>query len=206
MTLRVETWKPRAQRLTALALLLGVTLMVGAVLTAPYLAVSRHYDDRLERLGERLNTYRTIVQQGGAMREQQRLVQRAERTQGYYLAGDKPALAAAELQRRVKQVIEQHGGTVVSSQVLGEKSAEQGLQQITLRLTLRAGIDALTKVLHTLEAQPPLLVFDNVYIGARPGGTARWRGASVGQELDVRIDISGFLRHSDPVDTAERGG
>lgn len=194
MTVRAEQLSPRTQRLLAVALLLaGLALGVGVV-AGPYLAVAGGYDSRIERLAEKLQRYRSIVQQGVGAREQHRVLARMERTYGYYLSGDRHALAAAELQRRVKQVIEQHGGTVVSSQVLGEKNAD-GLQQIALRVTMRSGIETFGKVLHMLEAQPPVLVFENIHIGARPGGTAaRWRGSANLQELDVRFDVLGFRR------------
>ncbi len=192
--MRVEQLSPRGQRLTALALLVLVLAAAVGLVAGPYLAVAAAYDHRVGRLTEKLQQYRAMVQQGEGAREQQRVLARLERSHGYYLSGDKPTLAAAELQRRVKQVIEQQGGTVVSSQVLGEKD-EEGLRQIALRVTMRTGIETFARVLHTLEAQPPVLVFENMHIGARPGGaTARWRGSGNLQEIDVRFDVLGFRR------------
>jgi hypothetical protein len=191
---RIEQYSLRVQRITALALL-GLALAAGiGLLAGPYLVVAGSYEHRLGQLTEKLQRYRVIVQQGDGAGEQQRVLTRLERSHGYYLSGDKPTLAAAELQRRVKQVIEQQGGTVVSSQVLGEKD-EGGLRQLALRVTMRTGIETFARVLHTLEAQPPVLVLENVHIGARPGGaTARWRGSANLQEIDVRFDVLGFRR------------
>ena len=193
MALRIEMLSPRAQRLTALAALVGAMLLLSGLLLLPYLAIVGSYDGQLQAISDKLHRYRTSVQQMTNIQEQQRRLQRIERATGYSLGGDRPALAAAELQRRVKQVIEQQGGAVVSSQVLGEKT-ERGMQQITVRVTMRAGIEALGKILHGLESQPPVLMFDNVHIGSRPGGTSRWRGSTSAQELDVRLDVIGFRR------------
>lgn len=193
MVLRIDAFSPRLQRLVALGLLTTVVLLLGAAIVVPYLSVVARYDNSLGRMTEKLAAYRIIAQQGGAIRAQQQALLRAERSRGYYLTGNKPALAAAELQRRVKQVIEQHAGTVVSSQVMGEKN-EQGMRQIAVRVTLRMGIEPFAKVLHTLESQAPLLLFENVYLAARPGG-ARWRGGNTIQELDIRLDVVGFLHN-----------
>lgn len=192
--MRIEQLTPRAQRIVALVLLVLALVAGGGLVAGPYLAMVGSYEHKLDQLTKKLQHYRVIVQQGAGTREQQRVLTRLERSYGYYLGGDKPTLAAAELQRRVKQVIEQQGGTVVSSQVLGEKN-EGGLRQIALRVTMRTGIGTFAQVLHTLEAQPPVLVFENIHIGARPGGaTARWRGSGNLQEIDVRFDVLGFRR------------
>ncbi|HEY0721276.1 MAG TPA: type II secretion system protein GspM [Gammaproteobacteria bacterium] len=191
-----EKLSAKQQRLLALALLLtAVSIVVGAVVV-PYFMVLNGYDEGLRHLDERMVTYRAIVRDGEVAREQQRQLDRIELANGYFLASGKQALASAELQRRVKLVIEQSGGSVVSSQMLGERN-DHDLDQVVLRVQMRSGVEQLGKVLHSLEGQPPVVMLDNVLIGARPaGGFAAQRGKETEAQLDVRFDVAGFLKPS----------
>lgn len=193
------------RRLLALALLVGVVAFVVATLAVPYYLLLTGYDERLGQLDEKRLAYRAIMQDGEVALGQQRQLDRIESANGYFLTSGKPTLASAELQRRVKLVIEQSGGAVVSSQMLGERN-EAGLDQVVLRVQMRSGVEELGKVFHTLESQPPVVMLDNVMIGARPGSAAAAaaRGKSTLPQLDVRFDVAGFLKPvADDVDTQE---
>lgn len=188
----------RAQRRSvALAMLMVVVVCTVGVVVVPYSMLVGHFDAKLQLLSKNVALQRAIVRDGESAREQQRQLERIEAANGFFLASDKPALAAAELQRRVKQVIEQSGGTVVSSQMLGEKK-EQGVGQVVLRVQMRCGVESLQKVLHTLEAQSPILLLDNILLGARPAGSIVPGRAKEGQQqLDVRFDVAAFRQGTD---------
>lgn len=191
---------PAGQRkVVAVAILLALIASVVALIALPYGVAVKTYDDRLQRLAAKLEVQRAIVKDGEKARGQQRILERIEAANGFFLTSDKPALASAELQKRVKQVIEQNGGTVVSSQMLGEKG-EQGAEQVVLRVQLRCNVEELQKVLYSLEAQAPILLLDTIMVGARPmGGITSARGAASLQQLDVRFDVTGFRHGSDGV-------
>jgi hypothetical protein len=79
--------------------------------------------------------------------------------------------------------------------MLGEKHHDK-VEQVLLRVQMRCGVEELQKVLHTLEAQSPVLLIDNILVGARPaGGTIPGKGPISQQQLDVRFDVAGF-RHT----------
>lgn len=182
------------RKLLALFMLALLIVVVAGIVALPYNAIIDSYDNKLQRLNEKLDIQRAIVRDGESARAQQRILDRLEATNGFFLTSDKPALASAELQKRVKQLIEESGGTVVSSQMLGDKS-EQGVALVVLRVQMRCGVEELQKVFHTLEAQTPILFLDNVLLGARPAGSiVPGRGRESSQQLDVRFDVTGF-RH-----------
>lgn len=190
----VEQISPQQRRILALAVLVMALFIAYAVFAMPLLVLAESYDERIDRLSQRLASARMVVDQGGNAREQLRQVTMVEARNGFYLQSDRPTLAAAELQRRVKQIIEQHGGNIVSSQILGEQ--EDGpLQRVVLRVNMRMDLPAFERILHSLETQPPVLVLDNVTIVARPSGsTAKWRGSAASQELDASLDVMGYRK------------
>jgi general secretion pathway protein M len=167
---------------------------VTGIVALPYGAVMESYDRQIDRLNKKLDIQHAIVRDGEKARGQQRMLERIESANGFFLTSNEPALASAELQRRVKLVIEQSGGTIVSSQMLGEKNQNK-VEQVLLRVQMRCGVEELQKVLHTLEAQSPVLLLDNILVGARPtGGIIQGKGTTSQQQLDVRFDVAGFRR------------
>jgi general secretion pathway protein M len=186
-------------RLTALSLL----LLVGGAL---YLAVDqwlvgryRYYQNSLEqhqgRLAqlERMAATREPVQQLIAKIQQDRNVT------AQYLPQSTPALAAAELQQRLKAVVEAAGGTLQSTQTLPPVE-EAGAMKVTINAIINGDVGSLQKVLYDLEAQTPLLFVDNLEVSARqtrprlPNG----RYATYTRiQLNVQFEVAGYLRKGD---------
>lgn len=186
-------------RLTALSLL----LLVGGAL---YLAVDQwlvgrylYYQNSLEqhqgRLAqlERMAATREPVQQLIAKIQQDRNVT------AQYLPQSTPALAAAELQQRLKAVVEAAGGTLQSTQTLPPVE-EAGAMKVTINAIINGDVGSLQKVLYDLEAQTPLLFVDNLEVSARqtrprlPNG----RYATYTRiQLNVQFEVAGYLRKGD---------
>ncbi len=185
------------RRLLALAILLLLLGLAYTVLIMPLRAMSASYDQELAQLSQRIERAKSVLSEGRGASEQLRRLILAEKRLGYYLENNKPALAAAELQRRVKQTVEQLGGNIVSSQILGEQE-DNNLHKVVLRVNLRMDLSTLEKILHALETTPPVLVLNNVSIAARPSGsTARWRGSVEQQVLDVSLDVMGYRKQGE---------
>lgn len=106
-------------------------------------------------------------------------------------------LAAADLQQRVKALVETAGGTLVSAQP-GEGAAAGPFTRVDLSVRMLITIDALQKVLHDLESGAPLVVIDELQIPSRQSRAARRRGRQVvqpetGTQLDVRLKAAAFV-------------
>mgnify|MGYP001432859965 CR=1 FL=1 len=184
------------QRLAALALL----LLVGGAL---YLAVDqwligryRDYQNQLQQQQERLAQLERIA----ATREpvQQRIVkiQQDRNITAQYLPQSAPALAAAELQQRIKAVVEAAGGTLQSTQALPPVE-EGGAMKVTVSAIMNGDTGSVQKVLYDLEGQTPLLFVDNLELSARmmrprlPNG----RYANYTRmQLNAQFEVSGYLR------------
>ena len=182
-------------RLSALLLLglviAGLFLLVDRVLVARY----HFYHDRLEQQQGRLAKLERMaasrepiqrliasIQQDGAMATQ-------------YLPQSAPSLAAAELQQRVKAVIEAAGATLRSTQAL-PPTEEGNAVKVTVSTTMMGDTDTLRKILRDLEAQTPLLFVDNLDVSARENRPRLPNGRLASYtriQLTVQFEVSGYL-------------
>jgi len=184
------------QRLAALALL----LLVGGAL---YLAVDqwligryRDYQNQLQQQQERLAQLERIAATREPVKQRIAKVQQDRNITAQYLPQSAPALAAAELQQRIKAVVEAAGGTLQSTQALPPVE-EGGAMKVTVSAIMNGDTGSVQKVLYDLEGQTPLLFVDNLELSARmmrprlPNG----RYANYTRmQLNAQFEVSGYLR------------
>jgi general secretion pathway protein M len=153
--------------------------------------VDKYVDNRgrIQDLYDQLTRYRMLAAEEPAVRE--RLEAFKQRNQGseLYLKGETPTLAGAELQERVKSVVESSGGTLVSTQTMPE-AEEQGLVRVSVKVRMRADVEGVQKVLYGLETGRPLVFLENVLVRSR---VVRRRGVVNISELDVSFDVTGYM-------------
>jgi general secretion pathway protein M len=107
-------------------------------------------------------------------------------------------LAAAQLQRKVKSLVESVGGSVVSAQA--KDGADEGpFARVQLDVRLSVSNIALQKVMHALETQRPIVIIEELLILAKRRRNKR--AASADEMLDVRVSIAGFVAR-----TSKAGG
>ena len=184
------------QRLAALALL----LLVGGAL---YLAVDqwligryRDYQNQLQQQQERLAQLERIAATREPVQQRIAKIQQDRNITAQYLPQSVPALAAAELQQRIKAVVEAAGGTLQSTQAL--PPVEEGRAvKVTVSAIMNGDTGSVQKVLYDLEGQTPLLFVDNLELSARmmrprlPNG----RYANYTRmQLNAQFEVSGYLR------------
>ncbi|MDS4019177.1 MAG: type II secretion system protein GspM [Candidatus Competibacter sp.] len=186
-------WSQRLAALLLLALVVGGAfhLLVDRGLLGSY----RYYQTQVEQLQGRLEQ----LQRMAASREPiQQLIARIEQDHGVaarYLPQSVPALAAADLQQRVKAVVEAAGGTLRSTQAL--PPVEEGSAvKVTVSATLSGDTDSLRKILYDLESQTPLLFVDNLEVAARET-RPRLSGGRLASytrvQLNAQFEVSGYL-------------
>ncbi|MBL8658929.1 MAG: type II secretion system protein M [Rhodospirillales bacterium] len=186
---------PRLSRLLALAVLVFL-------LVVPYMAIVRPYLDALDAnrdaIGEQaaLRDRYVGLAAGDAASDTEAADAGDEPSdegggESAYLEGASEALVAADLQNRVKTVVQDNGGVLNSTQIL-ETTSESGFRRLAVRVRMSASMDALYKVLYELETQRPFLFTDNIDINARSVRMPDRKRESV--ELIVSFDLFGFMR------------
>lgn len=176
--------------------LLGVALL-GAqrLIIAPVLSAYRDGEARIEQAKELLQRYEALGQQRSLLTD--RLAEQQERAASAagYLQGPSDALAAAQLQDRVKSVVETAGGQLRSTQILPAEQleAELGVRRTRLRVHFVVTIEGLEETLYELETGQPYLIIDDVTV--RQERVRRRRSEAPGQPmLDVSLELFGYVR------------
>ena len=183
---------PWLSRLTAL-LLLAVTIVAADVFVVePLVAAYANTDQAIADARDMLGRYdRLAAARDDLARQVAQLAQKPENT-AYYLTGGTDALAAAELQGKLKTLIESSGGTIGSMQTLPAVD-EQNLKRVAIRLDVSAPIQPLLRVLQGLETGVPLLFVDNLDIQSRLAEIPQDDGTAQEPVLAVGFDVYGYL-------------
>ena len=181
---------------TLAVVLLGIALL-GAyrLIIAPLVVAYRDGQSRIEQAKELLQRYEALAEQRSLLAD--RLAEEQERAASAagYLTGPSDALAAAELQERVKSVVEGAGGELRSTQILPaeELEADLGFRRTTLRVHFVVTIEGLEDTLYELETGQPYLIIDEVTV--RQERVRRRRSEPEAQPmLDVSLELFGYVR------------
>lgn len=179
---------PRDRRLLATALLLLVFVAVVAAIAVPVILLNRHYDDNLARMTRQWKSQTAFNdRRPEVMRALEQL--KARDVRKLFLKGTTGALATAELQDHVGQVIEASGGRLISRNVNPHKD-DGPYRYVTGNFQLNISNVNLRRMLHALESREPYLFNDSLVIRSQtplgyrpPAGTAE-------PDLFVQMDVS----------------
>jgi general secretion pathway protein M len=181
---------------TLAIVLLGIALL-GAyrLIIAPLVIAYRDGQSRIAQAKELLQRYEALAEQRSLLAD--RLAEQQERAASAagYLTGPSDALAAAELQDRVKSVVEGAGGELRSTQILPAEELEADLdfRRTTLRVHFVVTIEGLEETLYELETGQPYLIIDDVTV--RQERARRRRSQPRDQpRLDVSLELFGYVR------------
>jgi general secretion pathway protein M len=185
-----------ASRLLAVALLAAVPMIAYALVVGPIITAYRDAGEAIAQAQKLLQNYRERAEQRPQFA---RLLaaeeERAGSITGYLEAVD-AALAAAELQDRVKGVVEQAGGTLRSAQSLEVEAVEEvaGVRRAGLKVRFAADIESLAAILYELETGEPYLFVEGLSIREPRRQRRRRDEPEQAPELDVVLDLYGYMR------------
>lgn len=178
---------PRASRLMALLLLFAALTGTWFLLARPVLERTALERDMLETRQATIQRLRALIAAEADFAA--RLAERrsGERAGSHFLPGQSEAGAIAYLQERTKRLIEESGASLISMEAMPAPPSGE-LRRVGLRVELGAGIAALQRILHGLEAGEPTVLVDGFSV------RARGREFRIGRDpLDVTLEIGGFL-------------
>lgn len=184
----------------ALAIGLLIVLLTTAYFSfiEPIVAMYQEQNDRIAHLQKRLEGYQKIAAERNQLQQDYSdLKQQLSVTQTGYLNSTTKALAAAELQDHVKQVVANNGGNVTSTQILQNENEKDKnvVPRVSIKIQMTGSIDTVQKVFHTLETDQLKLFIDNVYLRGRSAYMAAANKQQSGQ-LDIRFTIYGYIKMS----------
>jgi len=179
-------------RVAALGLLLLVALLLFARVARPLWARYAANVETIETLEDNVVRFEAIASQQSAVeKEFSRLEDALDLSALTFQAGS-ATLAAANLQERVKSVVEKAGGSLTSTQVL-EPEPFGDFERVSVNVRMTGATPALQKSLYALESALPLLVIEDLLVVSRRAARRERRKAAVQQDrLDVRYRVIGF--------------
>jgi general secretion pathway protein M len=182
---------------TLAVVLLGLALL-GAhrLIVAPLVIAYRDGEASIEQSKELLQRYEALAEQRSLLADH--LAEQQERAASVagYLTGPSDALAAAQLQDRVKTVVEAAGGELRSTQILPAEQLEGdlGFRRTTLRVHFVVTIEGLEKTLYEIETGQPYMIIDDVTVRRERVRRRRRNDPEREPMLDVSLDLFGYLR------------
>jgi general secretion pathway protein M len=165
------------------ALFVGATvaavLLVLFVVLVRLAAAAGAYGAEVERLRPRIARLSGLEASEARIEEQLQAATRELRDLVYPASGDSSALAAT-LQADIRRIFEEAGLDVTNSQVLPVREDEP-FERISLKVTLRGGIDALDASLRGLAALRPRVLVESmdVYPARGDRGESQTLGAVI---------------------------
>jgi general secretion pathway protein M len=176
----------------AFALFLLFALVAGIYLAGikPLVGAYRANQESIEDARLQVARFQAVAAEADALKAKVTEIEELHASRPYYLTKATDALAAVELQDRVKLAVSDNGGTIRSIQALpGEKDGQ--LQRVTLRVQMTTTITSLFNIVHALETSQPFLFLDNIDIKGRPVRDTK-QGTASDPTLSVTLDLYGF--------------
>jgi general secretion pathway protein M len=185
----VMGWPPEKRRKAAVGFLAAAIAAAVAIVAVPLWLAHRHYDDALDDIGRRLERYERLAAARPALEQKLEAV-RALGSRKYFLKASAASLSAAEVQERVRQLVEASGGRLISVQV-GQPREDGRFRQVSVTVQLNANIVALRRILLAMETAEPYVFVDALTVRAQvPPGYKPQPGFE--PEMFVQFEISGF--------------
>ena len=187
------------------SLLLLLPLALVLAIGLPWWQRMQALDAQIDTSRDQLQRLQRMVATLPALRAELAREQANDDFKAFYFDAATPALAGAQIQRQVQEMVNGVGARLISAQVLPVNPADQP-PRVPLRIQLQGDTDQLLEVLYQIEDARPFLFVDQMSIRSmaqpnRRAVPARIRNRpgvrvpnqpTVG-ELTVRLDLFGFV-------------
>ena len=172
---------------------LGLLLVLAlALIIYPWWSKMQFYDQAVNQAADHIQRYQRLLDSAPEQRKRLKNLRQQLRKGKYFIAVTNPELAAAELQKRVKTIVTEAQGKLVSTQKV-DTQEEGTTREIKIKVRMKGDVDALSKVLHELEGQLPIVNVNNVSIRSRRTVKGRRKNRVEGYELDVNFELVGYM-------------
>ena len=185
----------KSERMAAVALLvLAILILIGAIIYPP-MSLRQEYLENLERLRVKLAKTNKVIALKEPLTQRLDHIKHLSSNNESFLPTTTAALASAELQTKIKQVVTEAGGEVASTQAILEKP-EENVTRVGVKVRLAGSTSILRNVLHAFEAGKPALFIDNLNI--RPIRAPGRPGEGFEDKLSVDFDVIGYMQSQQP--------
>jgi general secretion pathway protein M len=180
----------------AVCLLFVAGTLIYFMLFAGYFRERAAINDEVSALLEVQQQARAKLAQRERLDQRLAAIEQFATSNTYFLAEDSFDLAAAGLNSKLKQVIQdkarnQQRCSVVSSQNQ-RAPTDEPYERVTIQVRLRCDLEDFARVIYELENATPLLFLSEMNLYQQPVYDAGIALTTMGN-LDVRFDLSGYI-------------
>jgi len=180
----------RHSRTYAIVLLLLTVLVTGLVIFGPPLVLYRAQATTIDDGMSELARYQRLVGSKDELEQRLAGLSRRSATSKYYVQGATPALASANIQKYLNNIVTRNGAEVISTQIVtAQGDAADNL--VSLRVHMRADINSAMTILHSIESGRPMLFVDDLAINGRPV-RGRTPDDPPSVQLDMQFELKGY--------------
>lgn len=181
------------QHVLALGILGILLLMIYSFVIAPVLTKYQTENQQIETLTDQLQRYKRLSDSREYETGLLKKVKQDSPLKSFFLEGETRSVVSAKLQQKLKQVVAQTGGQIVSTQGLPQTTGNtQSIPSVTLKVQLKAGIDELKELLFAMETSRPGLYVENLSISSSPVRNSSYAKRQVMPPLDIRFNLTGY--------------
>lgn len=181
-------------KLVAIGLVLIPVLLLFRFAIAPAWSAYHSIGEETRDAQRKIQRLRRLAANLPELEGQERELRSANLLTPYLLSADNSALAAADVQRRLQDIVNAHKGRVLSTRVL-RSQADGPFERITVNARLQLSLEGLQSLLYELETATPFLFIDSLSVIARNTRARRTRrGVAPVQKtvLEARFDVYGL--------------
>lgn len=189
-------------RLLAIGLLLLPVIALLQLVVAPAWRAYQAQAENIEAARHQLERVRRLSAQLPEMRVQIARLRDQDLLAPFLVDAANDALAAVQLQDRLKAIALAHDGRILSTRVL-PPAADGAFERVVVDARLEIPLEGLQDLLHEFETRKPYLFIEELSVMSRP----RRRGMAAGtaaDALDTRVTFYGLRRRAEPAG-ASRG-
>ena len=183
---------PRQHALFAAGLTVIAAGLLYYILIWPALSGRTVFLERLERLQFQQHKLTETAALTPILEKELAVLSGHEIDRSRFLEQKTRDLAAADLQRQLSLLIEESGGSLISSQVLPGTEKDKNLfPKIAMKMHVSGNIKSLRQILYRFNTGQPLLFTDNLLVQKRQRSDEPARRDA--DQLDIRFNVTAFI-------------
>jgi len=183
-----------SSRLSAVGILLLVLVLGYLVLIYPLMQIKQEYQDEVDNLRFKLQKLQQVAAGKESLAQRLESIRELARQNDAFLPTNTAALASADLQTRIKQVVSDAGGELTSTQVIPERNEENAVR-VGVKIRMTGSSEVLRQVLQNFESKKPYLFIENLNIRPiRMPRNPRDKNPIIEDRLSVDFDVSGYMQ------------
>lgn len=178
------------QGLYSLGILILLIFIFYMLLIQPAISARSENTERIENLIFQSSKFVLSSQENDLIKDEIDQLKKQNPNKKGFLENKAPAIVAADLQRKIKALVESSGGNLVSTHALTD-GKEELFSKITVKVHMRTDMNALRDVFYQIAINEPLLFTENILIQKSRNRSRKRR--AIDNQIEVRFDVSGYL-------------